>query len=268
MTLSLRGKIVFSAVVVLIYAFLLAPILIVVVAAFNSGAYLRFPPEGFSTKWFVNFVHNRSFVDSLFFSLRLAAFVTVLSTLIGTSAAFYVARGPRRFRDAVRVLMIAPLPVPAILTGLALLIFFYGLGIGTRGMIGLIIGHTLICLPFVFLVVATVLVGLDPSLEEASRNLGAGPLTTFWRVTLPIIKGGIISGAIFAFITSYDQFPISLLLGGVGNTPLPVQLFDYLRFSFDPTAAVAGTISILMATIVVLVTERLVGLESLYWGRG
>jgi len=97
--------------------------------------------------------------------------------------------------------------------------------------------------------------------------LGASPARTFWRVTLPLIKGGIISGAIFAFVTSYDEFNISLLLSGVGTVvPLPIQLFDYLRFSFDPTAAVAGTISIAMALAVVLLTQRLVGLESLYLG--
>jgi putative spermidine/putrescine transport system permease protein len=133
-------------------------------------------------------------------------------------------------------------------------------------MVGLIIGHTLVCLPYVFLTVSTVLVGFNRSLEEAARNLGAGPWTTFYRVTLPIIKGGMISGGVFAFITSFDQFPISLLLAGVGSTPLPMQLFDYLRFSFDPTAAAVSTISIVMTVVVVLITERLVGLESLYWG--
>jgi len=133
-------------------------------------------------------------------------------------------------------------------------------------MVGLVIGHTLVSLPYVFLTVSTVLVGFDRSLEEAARNLGAGPWTTFRRVTLPLIKGGIISGSVFAFIVSFDQFPISLLLASVGSTPLPLQLFDYLRFSFDPTAAAVSTISILMTVVVVLITERLVGLESLYWG--
>jgi putative spermidine/putrescine transport system permease protein len=162
--------------------------------------------------------------------------------------------------------MIAPLPVPGILTGIALLIFFYAVGVGAKGFPELVIGHTLICLPFVFLVVTAVLVSFDRTLEEAARNLGAGPWTTFRRITLPIIKGGVISGAIFAFITSYDEFNISLLLHGIGTTPLPIQLFDFLRFSFDPTAAVAGTISIAMALVVVLITQRLVGLESLYFG--
>lgn len=263
---SRAGRIALRAVLIALYLFLLAPIVIVVIAAFNSGEYLRFPPEGFSLRWFDNFLNSEPFVDAFLFSLRLAVIVTILATVIGTAAAFYVVRYSRRARSGLQLLMISPLPVPAILTGIALLIFFYAIGLGTRGMVGLVIGHTLISLPYVFLTVSTVLVGFNRSLEEAARSLGAGPWTTFRRITLPIIKGGMISGAVFAFIVSFDQFPISLLLAGVGSTPLPLQLFDYLRFSFDPTAAAVSTISILMTVVVVIITERLVGLESLYWG--
>lgn len=266
MPLSRSSRVILNIVVALLYLFLLAPIIIVVVAAFNSGQYLRFPPEGFSLRWFEKFLQSEPFVDAFLFSVRLAIFVTVLATVIGTAAALYIVRHSRRFRAGLQLLIISPLPVPAILTGIALLIFFYAIGLGTRGMVGLVIGHTLVSLPYVFLTVSTVLVGFDRSLEEAARNLGAGPWTTFRRVTLPIIKGGIISGSVFAFIVSFDQFPISLLLASVGSTPLPLQLFDYLRFSFDPTAAAVSTISILMTVVVVLITERLVGLESLYWG--
>lgn len=266
MPLSRSSRVILNIVVALLYLFLLAPIIIVVVAAFNSGQYLRFPPEGFSLRWFEKFLQSEPFVDAFLFSVRLAIIVTVLATVIGTAAALYIVRHSRRFRAGLQLLIISPLPVPAILTGIALLIFFYAIGLGTRGMVGLVIGHTMVSLPYVFLTVSTVLVGFDRSLEEAARNLGAGPWTTFRRVTLPIIKGGIISGSVFAFIVSFDQFPISLLLASVGSTPLPLQLFDYLRFSFDPTAAAVSTISILMTVVVVLITERLVGLESLYWG--
>jgi len=254
--------------VVLAYAFLLAPIVIVVLAALNSGAYLRFPPEGLSFRWFAAFAHSRSFVRSLRFSLELAAIVTVIATVIGTMASLWLVRFSGRLRTALRVLFVSPLAVPGILTGIALLIFFYAVGWGRSGFLGLVVGHTLISVPYVFLIVTAVLMRFDQSLEEAARNLGAGAFTTFRRVTLPLIKGGIISGAIFAFVTSYDEFNISLLLSGVGMVPLPIQLFDYLRFSFDPTAAVAGTISIAMALCVVLITQRLVGLESLYMGGG
>jgi len=253
--------------VVLLYGFLLAPIAIVVLAALNSGAYLRFPPEGFSLRWFAAFARSRSFTRSLAFSLELATIVTLIATGLGTMASLWLSRSAGAGRDLLRVLVVSPLAVPGILTGIALLIFFYALGWTKTGLGGLIIGHTLITLPYVFLITSAVLARFDQTLEEAARNLGASPARAFWRVTLPLIKGGIISGAIFAFVTSYDEFNISLLLSGVGTVvPLPIQLFDYLRFSFDPTAAVAGTISIAMALVVVLLTQRLVGLESLYLG--
>jgi putative spermidine/putrescine transport system permease protein len=254
------------AAVTLVYAYLLAPILIIVVAAFNAGEYLRFPPEGFSLRWFGEFARSAPLVRAFEYSLRLALYATLASTVLGTMAALFVARYARRVRDALRLLLIAPLQFPAILTGIALLIFFYATGLGTRGMRALFIGHTLVALPYVFLTVSTVLVGFDRSLEEAARSLGAGPLVTFWRITLPLIKGGLISGGLFAFITSFDQFPISLLLISVGNTTLPIQLFDFLRFSFNPTIAAVSTVSILLSVVIVLLIARLVGLESIYWG--
>ncbi len=264
MELTRWGQFALHAVATLLYLFLLAPIFIVVIAAFNSGEYLRFPPEGFSLRWFRSLLSSEPFIESFLFSLQLAVTVTILATVIGTAAALYIVRHAGRLRSPLQLLMISPLPVPAILTGIALLIFFYATDISRSSFTHLVIGHTLVCLPYVFLTVSTVLVGFDRSLEEAARSLGAGPLTTFFRITLPILKSGMVSGAVFAFIISFDQFPISLLLSGVGSTPLPVQLFDYLRFSFDPTAAAVSTVTIVMTVIVVLVTERLVGLESLY----
>ncbi len=265
MTPSGRSRLL-MVVVVLVYGFLLAPIVIVVLAAFNAGEYLRFPPQGISLRWFIKFAQSEPFVRAFVFSLKLAASATVLSTVLGGMAAFYITRHAGRLRDSLRLLLIAPLQLPAILTGIALLVFFYGMGIGTRGMRALLVGHTLVSLPYVFLTVSTVLIGFERSLEEAARSLGARPLTTFSRITLPLIKGGLISGAMFAFITSFDQFPVSLLLISVGNTTLPIQLFDYLRFSFDPTAAAVSTVSVLMSVAIVVFIHRLVGLESIAWG--
>lgn len=256
----------FLGVTVAIYGFLLAPIVIVVVAAFNAGEYLRFPPEGISLRWFAKFFASEPFVRSFWFSLKLAWLCTVVSTVLGGTAAFYVVRHAGRLRDVLRLLLVAPLQLPAILTGIALLLFFYSVGLGTRGMGGLLIGHTVVSVPYVFLIVSTVLLRFDRSLEEAARSLGASAWATFWRVTLPLIRGGVISGALFAFITSFDQFPISLLLVSVGNTTLPIQLFDYLRFSFDPTAAAASTVSVVMSVMVVWLIHRLVGLEQVTWG--
>ncbi|MDR7495048.1 MAG: ABC transporter permease [Armatimonadota bacterium] len=248
-----------------VYLFLIVPIVIVILAALNAGNYLAFPPQGFSLRWFIRAAETEPFLRSFLFSLKLAGWVTVLSTVLGTMAALYVVRHAARFRDLLRLAIVAPLQFPAILTGIALLIFFLATGIGTRGMRALLIGHTLVSLPYVFLTVSAVLAGFDRSLEEAARSLGAGPLTTFRRITLPLIKGAVISGALFAFITSFDQFPISLLLVSVGNTTLPIQLFDYLRFSFDPAAAAVSTVSVLMSVAIVLIVDRLVGLQAVSW---
>jgi putative spermidine/putrescine transport system permease protein len=253
------------ALITMLYVFLIAPIVIVVVASLNAGRFLVFPPDGLSLQWYVKLARSEPFVRSFLFSLRLAALTTVIATVIGAAAALYVVRHARR-GNALRMLLVAPLQLPGIMTSLALLIFYYAIGLGGTSYLGLLIGHVVVCTPYVFLTVGAVLYNFDRSLEEAARSLGAGSATTFRRVTLPIIKGGVISGAVFSFITSFDQFPISLLLSGVGTTTLPIQVFDYLRFSFDPTAAAVGTVNILMTLGVVLLTERLVGLESLYWG--
>ena len=259
------GRAAFLALIALLYVFLIAPIVIVVVASLNAGRFLVFPPEGLSLQWYVKFMNSGPFVRSFFFSLRLAAITTVITTVIGTAAALYVVRHARR-NNALRMLLVAPLQLPGIMTSLALLIFYYAIGLGGTSYLGLLIGHVVVCMPYVFLTVAAVLYNFDRSLEEAARSLGAGSATAFRRITLPIIKGGVIAGAVFSFITSFDQFPISLLLSGVGTTPLPIQIFDYLRFSFDPTAAAVGTVNILITLGVVIITERLVGLESLYLG--
>ena len=264
-----RRGVLLSVVVTIIYLFLLVPIVIVVLAALNAGNYLAFPPQGISLRWFIKAAETGPFLRSFVFSLKLAGWVTALSTVLGTMAALYIVRHSRRFRTVLRLAIVAPLQFPAILTGIALLIFFFATGLGTRGMRALFIGHTLLALPYVFLTVSAVLVGFDRSLEEAAQSLGAGPLTTFRRVTFPLIKGGVISGALFAFITSFDQFPISLLLVSVGNTTLPIQLFDYLRFSFDPAAAAVSTVSVLMSVAIVLLVDRLVGLQAVSWsGQG
>lgn len=259
------GRVAFLALIVALYVFLIAPIVIVVLASLNSGRFLVFPPEGLSLQWYTKFIHSRAFMRSFLVSLRLAALTTAITTVIGTAAALFVVRRARQ-STTLRLLLVAPLQLPGIMTALALLIFYYAVGLGGTTYLGLLLGHVLVCMPYVFLTVSAVLYNFDRALEEAARSLGAGAWRTFARITLPIIKGGVLSGAVFAFITSFDQFAISLLLGGVGTTPLPIQVFDYLRFSFDPTAAAVGTLNIVITLIVVIVTERLVGLESLYWG--
>ncbi|MBW2147306.1 MAG: ABC transporter permease [Deltaproteobacteria bacterium] len=251
-------------VVSLVYGFLLLPLIIVVMAAFNAGEYLTFPPQGLSFRWFASFLQSEPFIDSLKLSLELAIYTMCISTTIGFLAALFVVRYAGKWRERLRVIMISPILLPSILTGIALLLFYYAVGIGTTTIFGLLMGHVLITLPYVFLNISSVLYNFDRSLEEMARSLGAGRFKTFFRITLPIIKPGVIAGAVFAFIVSFDQFTISLLLKAPGQVTLPIQLFDYVRWDFDPTAAAVATVSIGITVGVVILVERLVGLDALY----
>lgn len=249
-----------------VYVFLLSPIVLIVLMSLNAGEFLAFPPQGLSFRWYVALAQNESFMRAIRTSLLLAAAAMTISTLVGTAAALYFVRHAGRWRETLRLLMMMPLMLPEILTAIALLFFLYATGIGTKTMAGLLIGHVLVTLPYVFMNVAASLFNFDRSVEQAARSLGAGPAVVFRRITLPLIKPGIITGALFAFIISFDLFNMSLLLKGIGMTTLPIQLFDYLRWDFDPTAAAVSSLSIVMTFTAVLLIDRLVGLRSLRFG--
>lgn len=245
----------------LICAYLLAPIVVVVGASFNAGPFLTFPPHGLSLRWFATFLQNPVFLQAIVRSLWLAAAATAISGAVGVAAALFHVRHAGRSRETLRIAILLPLLLPEVLTAMALLFFFYAIGLGTRGGVALLVGHVLITLPFVFLNVTTSLQGVGPDLELAAQGLGARRWTRFRRITLPLIKPGVINGCLFAFIVSFDTFGISYLLKDVGGATLPLQLFDYLRFNFTPEAAAVSTLSIAMALVVVVTTEKLVGLR-------
>ncbi|MFI0844831.1 ABC transporter permease [Mesorhizobium sp. IMUNJ 23232] len=245
----------------LVYAFLLAPILVVVGASFNAGNFLTFPPQGLSLRWYVTFFNNEVFMRAIRTSLGLAAVATVISTIIGTMAAIYYVQHAGRWKEAMRIAMLSPLLLPEVLTAISLLFFVYTIGIGTRTMFGLVVGHVLITLPFVFINVSASLESFDTSWDMAARSLGAGRWTRFRRIMLPLIKPGVIGGALFAFIISFDVFTISFMLKGIGMSTLPIQLFDYLRTNFTPEAAAVSTLSITLTLGVVIVSEKVLGLR-------
>jgi putative spermidine/putrescine transport system permease protein len=205
----------------LVYAYLLAPIVVVVGASLNAGAFLTFPPQGLSLRWFGVFLSNQVFIDAIIRSGWIALLATMISACIGTAAALYYARHAGAWKEVIRIGLILPLILPEVLTAMALLFFVYAIGIGTRWSIGLIIGHVLVTLPFVFLNVVTGLHGLDGALDLAARSLGASPWAAFRRITLPLIKPSLINGCLFAFIVSFDTFGISFLLKGVGSATCP-----------------------------------------------
>lgn len=259
----LVGRRLFLAAVALTYVFLMLPIIVVLLASLNSGAYLKFPPDGLSLRWYVAFFNNQPFIDAMFVSLQVAAISTVFACLIGTPAAIYYAKWALKYKSGLRLVLISPMLLPEILTAIALLLYYYSIGLGTKTMAGLQIGHVLITVPYVFLNVTAALGNMNPSLEEAARSLGASPAVAFRRISLPLMKQGVVNGAMFAFIISFDTFSISLLLKGVDTMTLPIQLFEYLQWNFDPTAAAVSTLSILVTLTAVVLTDRLVGLRAI-----
>ncbi len=243
----------------LVYVFLLAPIVVVVLASLNAGNFLTFPPQGLSLRWFWTFLNNDIFLNAIAYSATLAACATAVSLVLGTMASLYFTRHAGKHAEAVRIAVLLPLILPEILTAIALLFFFYEIGVGTEHKIALFTGHVLMTLPFIFLNVNTSLQGRDDSIELAARTLGASRYTAFRRVTLPLIAPGLSTGAVFAFIISFDTFGISFILKGTGSAPLPIQLFDYLRFNFTPEAAAVSTVSILMTLVLVVAADLLFG---------
>ncbi len=252
------------------FIFLAAPVLIVVVASFNSGAVLSFPPAGFTTRWYERI--NPLFLHAVYVSLVVGLSTAVLSAVFGVPAALALARGRYAGRDLLNSLCLSPLMVPALVTGVALYQFSLAVwdvtGIGLGGTIaGLVLGHMTFGIPFVIRAVIAGHARFDRTLEEAARNLGATPLETFWRVTLPVLQPSIVSGAIFAFLMSLDDVPIALFVGGGDATTLPVRIFTTVEFDFGGDIMAVASLIVGASVALMLVLDRLVGLEQLFGSR-
>lgn len=255
---------VFSALgLTLLYAFLLLPLVAVIAASLTAGELMRVPPQGLSLKWFARFLASETFREALFLSLRVAVTTVVVTVTLATTAALCHRALTLRLGSAFRVAMTLPLLLPELLTAIGLLFFLNAIGLG-KTLPGLQIGHVVIAFPFAFLAIVAALEQVDPAMEEASASLGAGGFETFRRVVLPLVKPGMLTGGLFAFIVSFDMFTISLLLKPIGGNTLPLALFDFLTYDFDPTAAAAATLSVIFAVVGVVAIERTVGLRRAF----
>jgi putative spermidine/putrescine transport system permease protein len=247
----------------LVYAFVMAPIVVVLLASFTAAEYTSFPPHGLSLRWYLEIADNPEFIESFRVSAIVAAITGVLATVLGTLAALVLVRHRFAGRDAVNAFFLSPLMLPAVILGIALLQFYTRVGI-TRTPFALVCGHLVITVPYVIRLVAASLAGFDRSLELAAMNLGATPWQTFRRVTLPLIRPGIVAGATFAVIVSFDDVSVSLFLAGPHSTTLPVRIFSYIEQTFDPLATAVCSVLILIAAVGVVVIERSIGLGKLF----
>ncbi len=241
------------------FVFLLLPMVIVVVAAFTSADYLIFPPPGFSLRWFQEALGLDWFRYSLITSLWLALFSTLATVVLGILAARVLSRHRFRGRALLEYIFLSSLIVPAVVIGFALLNFFSAIE-GRAPFGNLLVGHVLVTLPFTIRAIWASMAGLDRSLEEAAYSLGATPWTTFWQVILPLIRPGIVAGAILAFTYSFNDVAISLFLVGPGITTLPVEMMSHIAYSADPTPAAISAIMIGITLLFFVLAEWTVGL--------
>ncbi|MBU8579977.1 ABC transporter permease [Brevibacterium luteolum] len=247
--------------ILIIYLFLLAPIIAVFFISFNGSSSLSIDLAKPSLQWYQNMIENQGFIEGAKVSFLTASIEALVVLLIGVPIALAIARYEFRGKSAVSGLFLAPLLVPTIVLGLGLLLVFQPLGL-TGTYLGIVIAHFGITVPYVIRTTLMSLKTSDVSCEEAAKVHGAGAFTTFRRVTLPIIFPGLISGAVMAFIISFDEAVISLFVAGSGRVTLPVEMFRFLQYRADPEVAALSVVLIAISIVIVIIVERAVGLRK------
>jgi putative spermidine/putrescine transport system permease protein len=240
----------------LIIAFLCLPSLFVIPVSFTAGSFIEFPPRGFSLRWYETYLGSRTWVDATIRSLIVAVATGLLSTALGTAAAFVLVRKRMVGRTAILSLVLAPLVLPRIIIAVALFYLYARLNlIGT--IFGLVLGHTILAVPYVVITVMAVLKTYDERLDQAAWSLGASKWRTLRHITLPQIRGGVIAGFLFSFITSFDDLTVALFVTGGSTSTLPRQMWNDLLLQVNPTLAAVSTVILVFVTVFIVVAEML-----------
>jgi len=247
----------------LVFFFLIFPIIVIVPLAFNSQDFFTFTPEmlrldpaGFSLKHFRDFFTNTDWSRPMLNSLKIAPMATIISVSLGTLAAIGLSQSHVPFRRAIMAVLISPMIVPLIISAAGMYFFYSDIGLqGTYW--GVVLAHAVLGVPFVIITVTATMVGFDKSLTRAAANMGAGPVRTFFKVQMPLILPGVISGALFAFITSFDEVVVVLFVGSAGQKTLPWQMFTGLREQISPTILAAATVLITISVLLLITVEFL-----------
>ncbi|MBZ9848360.1 ABC transporter permease [Mesorhizobium sp. CA14] len=240
--------------IVLLLGFLYLPIIIMAAMSFNASPFYQLPFE-WTTDWYASLSQNDQLIAATWNSIEIAIITTLISTVLGSMASLALYRYDFRGKKVLQALLFPPIAIPWLITGTAMLIFFFGVGIG-RGLIAILLGHVALALPYVIVVVSARLQTFAPELEEAARSLGANQWQVTMRVTLPWITPGVIAGGLFAFAVSFDQFVVSYFLSTPGQTTLPVEIYAAIRKGFTPEINAVSTIIIVVSMALMLLTAR------------
>lgn len=261
------GRAAYLVSVALVFAFLLTPVVFVSWVSFFANEIITFPPRGYTTQWYVRALENQTFVGGFLTSVQVGLFSMACGLALGIPASFALVRGRFPGRDALNALLLSPLVVPGVVAGTAIYIYFVQLEIWTgvrfvATLPGLVAAHVMLTIPWTVRLIAASLQGVDRSVEEAAMNLGASPLTTFVRVTLPVIRPGVVAAAIFSFIASFTDLEMTLFLIGPGRTTLQIAMLQYLEWKFDPTIAAVSFVQIVIVGLGLVITDRFVKLSK------
>ncbi len=256
----LSFRLVFGALAAISLVFLVAPTLILLATSFTGGESLRFPPDGFSLRWYAALGDADQLQDAAWNSLVVAVWTTLLSLLLGVSAALALARSRAAWARILDGLFMSPLLLPALALGFGMLVFFNLVGFARLSLAALVAGHTVVCVPFVLRNALAALAQLDPAMLEVAQSLGAGRVYTFRRVTLPLIAPGVTAGAFVAFMASFDNVPISLFLADARTQMLPIHLWEIIEQSLDVRTAAASGVIVLVTLLLMALAERFAGI--------
>jgi putative spermidine/putrescine transport system permease protein len=256
----MSGRLLSAATLFLVLLFLIGPFVIIVAVSLSAGETLAFPPQGLSLRWVEKVFEVESFRSSFVVSMALAIFGTLAALTLGVPASYALSRYKVPFGEAVRMIVSAPIIVPGIVVGLALLRYLV-VPFGFNIVLALFLAHTALVLPYAVRVVSASLNNLRPDIEEAAILLGASRVGAFFRIVLPNIRDGVLAALILGFVTSFNQVPVSLFLSGPGVTTLPVDMLSYLEITYDPSVAALSTLLAFMSLAIVLLAERFLGLS-------
>lgn len=246
------------AVITLTLGFLIGPFFIIIAAGMSAGDFLSFPPDGWSLKWYVKVFQVESFRKSFMLSMFLAVFGTLTALLLGIPAAYAISRYKIPYAETIKTMVAAPIVVPGIIVGLALLRYLV-IPVGLTVTLALFLAHTALVLPYAVRVISSSLQNLRSDIEEAAVLLGCSRLGAFTRVVLPNIRGGVLAAFILGFVTSFNQVPVSLFLSGPGVRTLPIDMLAYMETTYDPSVAALSALLALMSIVIVFVAEKFLG---------
>lgn len=250
-----------KAVAILVMVFLLAPLVVIVIVSFTPTALITFPPQGFSLKWYANiFTSSTHFMEGLANSLKVGILATALDVLLGVTAALSVCRYSFKGKNTLLNFYTSPMYVPSVAFAFVLLQVYSQIG-GVPGMARIFIGHMVIILPYIVRNTVSVLHVFNWTLEDAAASLGASPVQVLFKITIPVARPGIVAGALLAFLYSFDEVALSSLLSTPKFITLPIRIMNYMELTFDPTLAAISTLLILASLALIVLMEKLVGLD-------